>query len=433
MTIEQLREMYNGAVRRRDTAAAAVDAAGADADLTAIEREFDEAQAEVERTHGNMEAARHREESLRNFQPVEVPGAPEARVEVHDPVEYCAANAHERSFFGDMYSMQAGDFQARERIGRHSRANAGTQQRDGGTSNYAGLVIPQYLVDEFAPLARSGRPTADACNGLPLPAEGTTFQISRVTTGSSAAEQTVENTAISETDINDTLLTVVVKTMAGQQDVSRQLLERGTPGIDRLIYQDLSMEYATKLNAAVLAAILATAGINTVTWTEAAPTVAKMWPKLSDGIQQIASKRFLPADTIVGHSRRYGWLTAALDGNGRPLIVPTISGPMNAAGVGGVTGTPGAIVQGLPFVQDAGVPSTQGAGTNEDVIIIGRHWDWLLWEEGDGTPRQVRFEQPGAGTLTIKLAAYGYYAFTAERYAKATSVVSGTGLVTPTF
>ena len=59
--------------------------------------------------------------------------------------------------------------------------------------------------------------------------------------------------------------------------------------------------------------------------------------------------------------------------------------------------------------------------------------DLLLWEEGDGTPRQARFEQTLGNQLTVKLVVYGYAAFTAERYAAAVSTISGTGLVTPTF
>jgi hypothetical protein len=38
---------------------------------------------------------------------------------------------------------------------------------------------------------------------------------------------------VSETDADDTLLTVDVRTIAGQQDLSRQAIERGT-GIDTI-------------------------------------------------------------------------------------------------------------------------------------------------------------------------------------------------------
>jgi hypothetical protein len=39
----------------------------------------------------------------------------------------------------------------------------------------------------------------------------------------------------------------------------------------------------------------------------------------------------------------------------------------------------------------------------------------------------------GASTLTIKSVVYGFGAFSAERYPKAASIISGTGLVAPTF
>jgi hypothetical protein len=58
-----------------------------------------------------------------------------------------------------------------------------------------------------------------------------TVNISRITTATSVALQASENTAVSETNIDDTLLTENVQTAAGQQTLSRQAIDRGT-GVD---------------------------------------------------------------------------------------------------------------------------------------------------------------------------------------------------------
>ena len=65
------------------------------------------------------------------------------------------------SFIMDAYNAQfKSDYSAQERLARHQREEE-IERRDVGTSAFAGLVIPQYLVDLAAPLARAGRPFAD--------------------------------------------------------------------------------------------------------------------------------------------------------------------------------------------------------------------------------------------------------------------------------
>jgi hypothetical protein len=56
-----------------------------------------------------------------------------------------------------------------------------------------------------------------------------------------------------------------------------------------------------------------------------------------------------------------------------------------------------------------------------------------LWEQGDGTPMMLRFEQPKAAELDVTMIVYGYSAVTANRYPNAWAQINGTGLITPTF
>jgi HK97 family phage major capsid protein len=101
-----------------------------------------------------------------------------------------------RSFLRDL--MNAGhDFAAQERLQRHSRqAESEIERRDIATSAVAGLTVPQYIVDLVAPMRRAGRPTLDICTVHPLPVDGMTVNISRVTTGSATAAQATENAAV---------------------------------------------------------------------------------------------------------------------------------------------------------------------------------------------------------------------------------------------
>lgn len=338
------------------------------------------------------------------------------------------------SFLADAFSAQFnGDYQAKDRLARHMNEER-VERRDVTSANFAGLIVPQFLTELAAPLARAGRPVADAARKHQLPASGLTISISRVTTGSSTAVQT-EGAAVSETNMDDTKLDITVQTIAGQQTVSRQALERGT-GVDALVMNDLIRSYHTSLDAAVVAEIQASAG-QSVTATDASPTVAELYPKLLDAIQKIQTNYFGNPNVIVMHPRRLAFILAALDSTNRPLAVPVPQSPMNALAVGdgGVVryANSGYAIAGLPVVTDANVTTAGGAGTNEDVIYIGDTNELHLWEEGDGAPMYLRFDQPKAAELDVLAVVYGYSAFTAARYANAWAKISGTALVTPTF
>jgi HK97 family phage major capsid protein len=337
------------------------------------------------------------------------------------------------SFVADAYAAQFNnDFAAKDRLARHMNEEK-IERRDVTSANFAGLVVPQFLTDLAAPFARAGRPTADIARKHQLPPAGLTISISKVTTGSSVAEQT-EGAAVSETNMDDTKLDISVKTFAGQQNVSRQALERGT-GIDSLVMADLVSAYHTSLDAAVVAEAYASAGTQ-VTYTDASPTVAELYPKLLDAVQKIQTSFYGGPNVLVMHPRRLASILAALDSTNRPLAVPVGNGAFNAVGVGNgsvVYGNSGYTIAGLPVVTDANIPTNIGAGTNEDIILVGNTQELHLWEQGAGEPMMLRFEQPKGAELDVQMIVYGYAAFTANRYPKAWAYITGTGLVTPTF
>lgn len=347
------------------------------------------------------------------------------------------------SFVKDAFAAKfSNDYAAQERLARHTREEE-VERRSVGTGNFAGLVIPQYLVDLAAPLARAGRPTADfATNKMLLPAAGMTLNISRMTTGTSTAVQAAENDAVSNTNADDTLLTVNVRTIAGQQDISKQAIERGT-GIDQFIIQDLIRGWHTTLDNQILngdgtsgsiVGLSNTVGINSVTYDDASPSVADLYPKLADAYQQIQTDAFMNPTHWVMHPRRLAFLLSAVDLSGRPLVVPALNGPMNAYATGAgqaFYGNSGYTLMGLPIIADANVTTTAGGGTEDEIYCVTAP-EFHLWEQA-GSPFALNFDATGAGSLTIKSVVYGYAAATAGRYPGAFSKISGTGLVTPTF
>ena len=92
---------------------------------------------------------------------------------VREPRTYSAeTSARGVSFFADAFRAEhMSDFTARERLQRHMvevRAEGELSQRAQSTGGAAGLVIPQYLVDQVATVARAGRPIARALAPRPL-------------------------------------------------------------------------------------------------------------------------------------------------------------------------------------------------------------------------------------------------------------------------
>jgi HK97 family phage major capsid protein len=306
------------------------------------------------------------------------------------------------------------------------------ERRDVTSSNFAGLIVPQFLTDLAAPLARAGRPVADRARKHALPDAGLTISISKVTTGSSVASQS-EGAAVSETNMDDTKLDISVVTVAGQQNVSRQAIERGT-NVDSLVMADLMAAYHTQIDSLLVAELFSSAG-QAVTYTDASPTVAELYPKLADAVQKVQTTFFAGPNAIIMHPRRLAFILAAVDTTNRPLAVPSpVALNPVATGAGSPQyGNSGYSIMGLPVITDANVATNKGAGTDQDTIYVGNLQELHLWEQGNGDPMMLRFEQPKAAELDITMIVYGYSACTANRYPNAWAQINGTGLVAPTF
>ena len=433
-------------IEKRDAALAKaeaiVSAATADArELTADEDvEITSALADVRSLDEQIE--KHTELEKRSAEAAELRKEKKFDVAVGGTVVKSEARTYspqaESSFLKDAYAAQFNnDYSAQQRLARHMNEEK-IERRDVTSANFAGLIVPQFLTELAAPFARAGRPFLDVARKHQLPDQGLVISISKVTTGSATAVQT-EGAAVQETNMDDTKLDVSIVTVAGQQNVSRQSIERGT-NIDSLVMADLVSAYHTNLDSLFVttsATSLTNVITQVVTYTDASPTVAELYPKLADCIQRIQTNYFAGPNFILMHPRRLAFILAALDDQKRPLAVPVpnFNGqPAIASGNGApVYGNSGYTILGLPVITDANVITTNGAGANEDVIIFGNTQEAHLFEQGSGEPMMLRFEQPKAAELDVTMIVYGYSAFTANRYPNAFALVGGTGLVTPTF
>lgn len=348
-----------------------------------------------------------------------------------------------KMFASDVAAAFAGDFNAQARLQRHmqeERVERGMQEFDiraVGTGAFSGIVVPQYLVSEFAGLPRADRPLADAMRRHELPATGMTVNLGKLTTGTSAGEQSAENAAVSENDADDTLLTANVLTSAGSQTVSRQGSERGV-GVEDTIIEDLISAQRANLDSLLLnrASTGLTNKATAIAYTDATPTAAELYPKLLQGPAQVeaAMLNAHPGDVIaVMHSRRWYWLQSQLTSTwplfGQPGAAAQQAGLNYAERYG--NGFRGVLPSGVPVIVDNNIATNLGAGTNEDEIYFISQTEAHLWEDSNA-PILIRAEQPKAKNLGIDLVVYAYFAYLFDRVTHAQKI-NGTGLITPTF
>lgn len=349
---------------------------------------------------------------------------------------------HKVSYFRDLFNAQSmGRRDAIERLTRNDRFVA-EQQRALTTVDGAGgdFVPPLWLISQFVELARAGRVVADQIAQQQLPPGTDTISLPRLATGTATAEQSTQNTAVQNTDATTGSVSAAVTTIAGQQVISQQLLDQSPINMDDILLRDLAADYAIKLDTFVInnnatnkVGLLNVSGVNAVTYTSGAPTAALLYSKIADGIQRIHTGRFMPADKIFMHPRRWAYFLAALDTANRPLVVPDTGSsrsPMATSDGGVVSQGYVGTIQGLPVFVDPNIPTTLGAGTNEDRIIILRSDDSILYE---GTPRAESSIHPNFGSLSVNLRFFNYLALHASRLPLSVSVIAGTGLVAPTF
>jgi HK97 family phage major capsid protein len=338
------------------------------------------------------------------------------------------------SFFQDIVAANRyGDAGAQQRLARHA-GEVELEERAGSTSNYAGLVIPQYLVEQYSAFAKSGRPFANAVRSLTLPGDGMSVNLSRVTTSTSATVQAAEGDAASDTTLDDTLLTLNVFTVSSAQVLSLQALERGS-NVDEVLVEDMASSYATTLDDMLIngsgssgqpTGVLNTAGIGDIDVDDASPTAAETYVQLVKAIGQVQENYFTGPDLIVMHPRRAAYLAAGLDSSNRPIFQPTVTTAQNVIGTGQFSdyGAPSFSVAGIPVLVDGSIPVDAGAGGDEDRIIVLNTREFLLFEENGGTPQMVRYDANMAN-LQASMVMYGYAA-AGVRNPKAVSVIQGT-------
>lgn len=337
------------------------------------------------------------------------------------------------------------------------RVNPNTTAGTGGE-----FVPPLWLVSQYVPFVRPGRVFANRVRNLPLPPGINIINLPKITTGAQAAIQGSQATPVQSVDIVTSTVSARVNTIAGQEDISLQLLEQSPLAMDNVVWDDLGRDYDQRLDIQVVAGsgingqhkgvLSVTSATSNTSITNAnaitvssanfhdTSTSATQFRSIVNGKTQIETLRVAAATAIWVHPRRANsWEFTAFDTQARPLFVAY--NPFNALGVEvpnvpeGYAGS----LTGLPVFKDANMPTaangTSGnvvvtTGGTQDPIVVVKEDDLYLWE---GTLRVRALPEILSGTLQIRFQLYAYSAFMPDRFPPSISYLTGAGVAAPTF
>ncbi|WP_309129474.1 hypothetical protein [Microbacterium sp.] len=380
-------------------------------------------------------------------------GEPEQRnatVTVNEPRTYSRENdPRGMRFLGDVVADFRGDREAGTRLSSHLREERTLRgeavERAVTTSGAPGTIIPQYLVDLYAPKGNPGRKFADMCRHHDLPDTGMTVYIPRQIASTTAGEQVNELDTVAESDYDDELISVKVRTAAASQTISAQASMRGN-GTEDIVLEDLFKSYNTKLDDMLINSagwgLLAVA--NPVSYTSGTPTAAELYRKILGASASIEDTLLdLDEDDLftLMRGRRWAWFNGETTDQ-KPFVqqvgVPTNTFAVDEPG-GYASPVAGFLPNGGRVVKDNNLPADGGTGTNEDTLVVVAQHEAHLWED-PSAPYFIRAEQTQAKKLGIDLVVFGFFAACFDRVVDAQGTpkavhqkITGTGLVAPTF
>ena len=462
------------------------------------ERKFESLTGDIEKADKSLKAFRKTLEREDKAAKAAASTASEERA--HEPVAYVtsepavydAENKRGGSYFQDLGTIAAASARlgggdptaARERMARNDREVAVEMRKadektrrtfDSFVSNEGGstekrvnpnttfgtggeFVPPLWLVSQYVPLVRPDRIIANRVKGASLPPGIDVINLPKITVGSLTGVQAGQGGAVASQDIVTATVSASVRTLAGQEDISLQLLEQSPLQMDGVIADDLMRDLWQRLDTQIISGsgtngqhqgvFTLAGGTSNTSITQAnyvtcastvfhdASTAGTQYRSILNAKNQIEVLRIAPATEIWAHPRRVNsWEYSAVDSTYRPLF--TAYQGFNQIGTDNPNAPEGYAGQlaGLPVFKDGNIPTTAVTGAvtggTGDAIAVVKADDLLLWE---GTPRFRALPEILSGTLQIRYQVYQYSAFMPNRFAPSVSIITGTtGLAVPGF
>lgn len=258
------------------------------------------------------------------------------------------------------------------------------------TTDNAGLIPTRQLTEVINPLANADRPFIDAISRGTLPDAGMTFEIPKISQVPTVAVTAEEGTP-SNTDLEDSYLSVTVQKFAGQQTFSVELLDRSSPAFYAELVKNMEFAYAKATDARV-ATVVAGAATDGGNRTMSA---ANLLDFVSDAAVSVYSGTLGFAQNIIVSPDQWGAIMGLVDSTNRAIY--TAVSPVNAGGNASPTSLRGNI-NGLNLYVDRNL-----SGTGDGTIIVVNP-DSYTWYESP----TFKLEAAVIASGQINVAYYGY-------------------------
>lgn len=253
-------------------------------------------------------------------------------------------------------------------------------------------ILPLPIVQPVYNNFRGNRPVIDAIGARALPGGGSTFIRPKVTTHTSIAQQSTQNTTIEDGTLVVDDITVQKLSFAGYVTLSEQVIDWTQPEVIGVVLDDMARIYANTTDN-YAADTLVSGSTETVEFGNDATNPAQWAEFVSTAAQDILtnSNGNLPTHLFVSPNM-WGYLLGLVDTAGRPLF-PQL-GPMNAYGDLTVTEAMG-MAFGLRVVVDRNFAT--------DTVIVGNAEGFEVYEQQKGA---IAVDVPSTLSRTIAFRGY---------------------------
>lgn len=199
------------------------------------------------------------------------------------------------------------------------------------TADNLGVVPPAYS-REMIGIIDPARPFLASTRQLPLPANGVSLIVPKITTRPTVGVQAAEKDELTSTASAITTETFNVKTVGGYGDISLQLLKRSDPSFLELYFDLLGEAYAVKADDLAVDALLAVTAVN-----EGGEIVPDEGAQFGSAWANAAAvSRLLVPDTLWLSSAAVGaFIDAKSDTTNAPLYANLAASFTAAGGTGG--------------------------------------------------------------------------------------------------
>jgi len=262
------------------------------------------------------------------------------------------------------------------------------------TSNNSGLIPTPQSAEVINGISNADRGSIDAISRGVLPASGMTFEIPKITTAPTVAEE-AEAATIDTTDMASSFVTVNVKKFDGGQTFSVELLDRSSPAFFDELVRQMEFAYAKETDKFVANGIISSGLIAT---TAQDNTAAGLLAYAAQAAQLVYSNSLGFARNIVVSPEQWGNIMGYND-SGRPIY--NASNPQNAGGAVGPQSLRGNVAGLDLYVSRSLSALTYTTGDGSMFVINPESYTWYE------SPRlQLRSDVTATGQVSV--AYYGY-------------------------